>query len=328
LLNNIHVVVISVESFNIEGLLVSGLKNLGAEVLRFNERPSNSNITKAAIRFNKGLVARRLEKYYELMLSDTLAFNPTHVFILRGEAVPREFLIAVKNQLPSCKLIFYNADSFENNPNPEELIPLFDKVFTFDREDSIRLGLTYLPLFYEDSYIKLKVVKDLRFSFIGTIHSDRLRIVESVKAQINPRTSFLHYFSHGFLHLIYQLFTNVKIPLKALNCIKFSMIDPGSVKNIFKRTEIVVDIQHPNQSGLTMRTLQSLGAGCKLITTNKDIVHHDFYDSDNIFIIDRKDPVVSADFIAKAYNPVDAQILNKYTLSEWLKRIFRQNEGL
>lgn len=317
-----RVVFISVESFNIEELLVSGLKSLGAEVLRFNERPDNLNITKAAIRFNKELVANKLQKHYDWILSQTLAFEPSFIFVLKGETVSKLFLNSVKRSLPKCKLIFYNADSFKNNPNPEELIPLFDSVFTFDREDSIRLGLRYLPLFYEDSYIESQVPKDLKFSFIGTVHTDRLKIVEGVKAQISPKTFFLHYYSHGLLHLLFQFLTSVKIPVKSIPNIKFNQLNLEDVKDVFKRTEIVVDIQHPNQSGLTMRTIQVLGAGCKLITTNKHIVHHDFYNSTNIFIIDRRDPKISQEFISKPYQSIDPKILKKYTLTSWLRTIF------
>jgi hypothetical protein len=322
LLNNIRVVLISVESFNIEGLLAVGLKSLGAEVLRFNERPDNKTLTKATIRFNKELVANKLQKHYDWILSQTLAFKPSFIFVLRGETVSKLFLNSVKRSLPKCKLIFYNSDSFKNNPNPEELIPLFDSVFTFDREDSIRLGIRYLPLFYEDSYIQSQVSKDLTFSFIGTIHTDRLRVVESVKSQIDPKRSFLHYYSHGLLHLLFQFLTSVKIPVRSIPNIKFNTINPEDVENIFKRTEIVVDIQHPGQSGLTMRTIQALGAGCKLITTNEHIVHHDFYNSTNIFIIDRRDPKISQEFISKPYQSIDPKILKKYTLTNWLRTIF------
>ena len=64
-----------------------------------------------------------------------------------------------------------------------------------------------------------------------------------------------------------------------------------------KQSKTVVDIQHPKQSGLTMRTIEMLGANKKMITTNADIQNYDFYHPNNICIVDRNNVVVPPEFI-------------------------------
>lgn len=54
-----------------------------------------------------------------------------------------------------------------------------------------------------------------------------------------------------------------------------------------------IEIQHPSQKGLTTRAFESLGTKTKLITTNPAIRQYDFYNSNNILIIDRNNPVIS-----------------------------------
>jgi hypothetical protein len=76
----------------------------------------------------------------------------------------------------------------------------------------------------------------------------------------------------------------------------------SELSEILQASRIIIDIQHPKQTGLTMRTIEMLGLKKKLITTNKDVVDYDFYDEKNIFIIDRKNPQISMDFLAICLN--------------------------
>ena len=81
------------------------------------------------------------------------------------------------------------------------------------------------------------------------------------------------------------------------------------------KTKAVIDIQPPNQAGLTMRTIEMLGAGRKLLTTNKFVADYDFFDKQNIEIFEREKPVVDFSFLKNSYSPVDNNIYQKYSLS-------------
>ena len=45
----------------------------------------------------------------------------------------------------------------------------------------------------------------------------------------------------------------------------------NDIVSLYKESEVILDINHPGQNGLTMRTFEALGAGKKLITTNTEI---------------------------------------------------------
>ncbi|MFH4210110.1 lipopolysaccharide biosynthesis protein, partial [Acinetobacter baumannii] len=64
---------------------------------------------------------------------------------------------------------------------------------------------------------------------------------------------------------------------------------------LYAKSNVILDISHPGQSGLTMRTFEAIGAGKKLITTNLNIKEYPFYNSDNIFIISRDKLVLEKD---------------------------------
>ena len=56
--------------------------------------------------------------------------------------------------------------------------------------------------------------------------------------------------------------------------------------------------------------------------TNKDIKNYDFYNPDNILIIDRKNPVIDKNFFVNDFIEIEEKIMDKYRLSSWIKDIF------
>ena len=102
----------------------------------------------------------------------------------------------------------------------------------------------------------------------------------------------------------------------------FNALSHDEIAALMKSSKAVLDINHPKQTGLTIRTLETLGANRKLITTNKEIVKYDLYDPVNILVIDRVNPFIDADFLKREMNQVPDAVLYKYSLEGWIKEIF------
>jgi hypothetical protein len=85
----------------------------------------------------------------------------------------------------------------------------------------------------------------------------------------------------------------------------------------------VLDIQHPRQTGLTMRTLEALGAGKKLVTTNVQVKEYDFYDERQVRVVDRMNPSVGLDleFFKKDDFFVSLEKIDSCSIGNWLKGI-------
>ena len=80
----------------------------------------------------------------------------------------------------------------------------------------------------------------------------------------------------------------------------FATLPISAVNDIFMSSRAVLDVTHPRQCGLTMRTLETLGASKKLVTTNTAVRGYDFYDPTNIAVIDRRSPIIDPDFLGSA----------------------------
>lgn len=98
----------------------------------------------------------------------------------------------------------------------------------------------------------------------------------------------------------------------------FEKKDSSEIADIVNQSKSVLDIQHPNQTGLTMRTIEMIGMNKKLITTNASIVNYDFYNKKNILIIDRDNPQIDVSFFSTPYEKLNPEIYQKYSLSSWI----------
>jgi hypothetical protein len=102
----------------------------------------------------------------------------------------------------------------------------------------------------------------------------------------------------------------------------------SEVNDYINRSKVLLDINRLGQIGLTFRVFESLGLEKKLITTNADIKNYDFYNPNNILIIDEKNPVIPAAFFENEYEKIPESILQKYTLKGWTKTVIFSNNSL
>ena len=66
-----------------------------------------------------------------------------------------------------------------------------------------------------------------------------------------------------------------------------------------------------------------LGARKKLITTNKNVVDHDFYHPKNIHVVDRSKINIEPSFLDQEYLEIDEKIYSKYSLHNWIQTLFK-----
>jgi hypothetical protein len=98
-------------------------------------------------------------------------------------------------------------------------------------------------------------------------------------------------------------------------------IAASDVHRITAASRAVVDIEHPRQRGLTMRTIETLLAGHKLVTTNAHVSQSDLYDPTRVCIVDRKRPRIPHAFLDAPAHPVPDAVASRYTLDGFLDEL-------
>ncbi|MBO0591353.1 capsular biosynthesis protein CpsH [Cellulophaga sp. E16_2] len=320
----------SANFFGYQTEIKNSLIKLEAHVDFYDERPKNNFWTKAFIRLDKRIIRRKIEKYYQGIIDEKRQIDYDYVFFLKAEAITIKMLNEFRKKQPKAKFILFMWDSIKNSSKDiEQLIPLFDKILSFDREDSEKYPfIIFRPLFYLEDYSLLgntnsKIEYDI--SFIGTGHTDRYTLVSQVKdfcVSNGLKGFFFLYLQDIKVYLIRKLFKKAYRNAHRSD-FNFKSLNKDGVLDIIKHSNCVLDIQRSVQSGLTMRTLEVLGAKKKLITTNKDIVNYDFYDKNNIFVIDRDNITFPLEFIKGKYHDIDSSIYEKYSINSWLREVFK-----
>lgn len=332
-LKNKRILFFSVQTFNLEREIIKKLVDSGAKVSYYDERPSNNNFVKGIIRLKRSVYQHRIDDYYKKILLKTSNDIYHYLFVNRGEVVPEFFLEAFKKQHPACEFIFYTWDSFKNQSHPTKILKYFDKKFTFDPDDALNFNLNFRPLFYLDSYsnIKKKSEKINKYDllFLGTAHSDRYTITNIVVnwCAENKLTSFYYYFIHGRLVYFYKKMFDKSFQLFDYKKLSFESLTTNQILELYKNSNIILDINHPGQKGLTMRTFEAIGAGKKMITTNSEIKRYSFYNKKNIYLIDRDNIVLDKNFFDSSYEDISIGLYEKLSIEGWLHCLFVEKES-
>lgn len=311
--------------FGYERMLSEEMRQLGAEVFYFDERLSNNNFSKMLVRANKRLIENKIEKYYDQILKKIEDIDFDFLFICRAETITENFLKKFSTAQKKCHRILYLWDSIKDNANGYKKRFYFDEVITFDHNDSLKYSISLRPLFFHDSYLSIPKRESFLYDamFIGTAHNDRYTILEKLKSDPKICSFYFYYYLQSPIMLTYYKFIKKSYPVRAKKeDFNFNSLSLEDILKIMDKSRAVIDIQKKNQSGLTMRSIEVLGAGRKLITTNQDIKNYDFYDENNIAILNRENPQIPVDFLSKDYNEIDKEILEKYTISFFINEIF------
>lgn len=330
-LNNKNIIFFSVQTFNLEKEIIEKLKEYGALVDYYDERPSNNIFAKGIIRLKRSVYQHRINKYYKNILDEVSQKKYDILFVNRGEVIPAFFLEEFKKSQPNCEMLFYTWDSFTNHNHPTTILKYFDKKFTFDSDDAIKYNINFRPLFYLDSYKSIKQEKNERIYdllFLGTAHSDRYEISTKVIkwSENNGLKCFYYYFMHSRLVYFYKKKYDETFKKFDYKKLSFKSLTKNEILELYKKTNVILDINHPQQKGLTMRTFEALGAGKKLITTNSEISKYCFYNTNNIYIICREEVILDKGFFESKYEEVDQELYYKASIEGWLHSIFVEKD--
>ena len=310
--------------FGYEKKIADKMIELGARVDYFDERSITDSFGRALLKINPLIFYKKTIRYYNNIINSISNNKYDFIFVIKCELMPVIVIEKLKELFPSATLCLYLYDSLKNINGISSKLSNFDRVLSFDLNDTENnKGIIFRPLFFIDDYKKdfsdsEKYQYDI--SFIGTIHSDRYRIIKEIKSQADKRGNkyfFYCYLQSKFMYYFYRQ-TKKEFRGVAKEEFKFDKIESSNIAEIVDNTKAVLDIQHPNQTGLTIRTIEMIGMNKKLITTNESIKKYDFYNPNNIAVINRNSIEIPQEFLEIPFQKIDDKIYMKYSLENWI----------
>jgi hypothetical protein len=309
--------------FGYERDIIEALRGRGATVDWLPDRPFDTPLMTAVTRFQRSLIMPAAYRLYRRLLDGFGRPDYDIVFIVNGQTLPRKLLAELRAELPRARFVLYMWDSLENRGSIIDKFDLFDEWSSFDPRTVARFGMPLRPLFFVPGFER-PVAKnfDHDISFIGTAHTDRYAVVSKVDAAFSAETRrfWYLYLQAPWVFRAYKVTNPVYRNAKS-GAFKFTPIAKSDVQDIFQRSRAVLDIEHPRQVGLTMRTLETVGASKKLVTTNASVRDYDFFDPHNVCVIDREKPVIPPDFLRTPYRPIPDAVYARYRLDGWIDEL-------
>lgn len=318
------VLFIGIGFYDYEEAIIKQLEMNNFDVDYFIEFPK-TRLMNLALRFNLNKLKANLVKSNNLNILSKSGLNYEYIFVVKCEYISAEILKELRIRSPRGKLILYLWDSLKRIKGIQEKLGFFDLVFSFDRIDTINNSkLIFHPLFYRfrdtnSDLISNNIIYDIYF--LGLDHSDRFEFLKNLNikcTELGLKTYFLLY--TGRFSYFLRCLKNPGF-LRYRSYFIFNTISANLNIELMSNSKCVVDISHPEQSGLTMRTLEIVASGRKMITTNADVMNYDFYNSENILIVDRKNPSLKIDFFNKWNADLPEEVIERYSISNWIDKI-------
>jgi hypothetical protein len=316
---------IAASFFGYAGEIKATLERRGRKVIWVEDRPATDTKTKLLLRIHPSLIAAQAEAYFDGIIAKVRDQPITEVLIIKGEAVSIETIERLRRACPRARFTLYFWDSYRNMPpGSSDKVAHVDRAFSFDPADVERdKRLTFRPLFFLDRFSQLPALEqDIDVLFLGTVHTDRYRVLKLLQASLPPDLRFemvLYYPSWKLFQL--RRLVDPRMWGARRDEFIFEPVTGEQVTNLLARTRIAVDIERSVQSGFTIRTIEMIGASKKLITTNPRVKAADFYNPNNMAVIDRERPRLDERFLRRPYESLPEPVLKRYALSGWVDEV-------
>lgn len=319
------VLFIGIGFYDYETAIVDAFKRQNYEVDYFSETPPSTFLFRMYSRLKNFKKIESIKEKHSSWIVEQTQTNYDLVFIIKSESFSSRAIASLKIKNPKASFVLYLWDSLCRIKDITDKLKYFNKVYSFDRIDCINTStLDFNPLFFREEYansLNINSIQNNDIYHLGWYHSDRLALLKKIASYCEKnkfKYQFLLFAGH-FSYLFQSIFGG---ELKGSK--RFLIFKSVSAKRNFKNilnSKITLDIAHPSQSGLTMRTIELVGAQRKIITTNTDIVNYDFYHPNNILVVDRVNPILEQSFFESEYISIPVEIRSAYTLENWLKRM-------
>ena len=314
--------------FNYEVEIIEELQRAGATVTFIQENVDATTLKFLIInRMPSNIQSNARDKYFIKKIDELKSKDYDFVFCLRIDLFSDKVLTYLKEQIPQARYILHYWDSCKRMRGAHDRARYFDLVSTFDKADYEAYkseGWRFRPLFYIPGYagINKNPDKDVDIIYIATLSRERAVYYTRLKdyCEAHGISLYAKFYIRRFVWNLQKNYEEYK-PLDE-SVLTFKSIPAHIIQEKMAHSKVMFDCSHSAQSGLTMRTIECIGACEKLATTNYDIADYDFYNEHNYLLIKDYNFEGLEEFVNRNYQDLPENVYNKYSLKCWLQEIF------
>ncbi|WP_315163750.1 hypothetical protein [Capnocytophaga leadbetteri] len=320
-----RVLFIGIGFYDYDLIIQQAIEKLGFEVDYFCETPKAITYT-IANHLKIRSISKRIKSKHSILIATKCKENYDFIFVIKGDVITPESLEIIRQKNKKAKAILYLWDSIKRMSNYKKIESYFDTIYSFDRVDTLNnKNLKFKSLFYRSEYKKDESNDSFLFDlfFIGWAHSDRAALLQKIASNLEEQKLKVKFFI-----FVGRMSYYISKSIRAVRSMTIQKpISPKEVVKYSRQSRAILDLAHPLQTGLTMRTIEVLfGINRKLITTNKDIANYSFYNENNILIINRENLEIPKSFFEKEFISYPKEFIESFFIENWVKDFFYEDK--
>ena len=232
------------------------------------------------------------------------------ILVIHPQYIPDKTHILLKSI--TKRYVTFLFDSIAKMPRQKPVLKHFDTVFSYEKRDCKQYGFEFITNFIPVSSSNNCSPSDTVLDFFNVCSLDtRFKNLEAIAKALEEKNL-------NYEFLVFSKKSKNSVHIKFIS----KKLESASVHQKLSQTRGLVDIQRADQQGLSFRVFESLGYRKKLITTNADVVNYDFYNENNILIVNPKNIEIPIHFVESDYVDIPSAILQKYEPAGWIRKIF------
>jgi len=227
------------------------------------------------------------------------------VVIINAANLSWQIIPYIKKKNPDIRLIVWYWDTVNEKEYLPEKYHLMCEVWSFDEKDCVKYGMR----------------KNVQFYYPLDVETEKILYDAIFVGRDKGRMQQLQEICDCLQESDMKVYVYIQRDRKSKNYPNQKVLKPLEYEEVIKmiaQSRCIIDIPKAGQSGMTLRVLESLFYSKKLITTDKNISKAEFYNPANILIWDKPDSEEIRKFFSMPVEPVNDEILNKYTFEAWI----------
>ncbi|MFM2056578.1 MAG: hypothetical protein RLY71_963 [Pseudomonadota bacterium] len=266
--------------------IVRALQSQGHEV-HFHDIQPGRFWLKVLRKFAPARYPDALDKYHRSIVAAERDWQADLVLFIQVHQMAQATLAALRQSHPKAEFVLYNWDAVSNH-DYQPYLHHFQRVYTFDPQDARVLGLHYLPLFCIPAFLGLQrrdTTAQSVYTVGNIVNPKRYEAIHAFKRHCAHQGIGFRTFMVGSTHALTLLLRGGHLPFD----VSLRSIPQADFIRLIETSSAVFDFANHRQVGYTMRTIENLCAGKKIITNNPVIRDEPFYSDDRIHVFDGLD---------------------------------------
>ncbi|WP_134705558.1 hypothetical protein [Rahnella sp. CJA17(1/100)] len=227
--------------------------------------------------------------------------------------VLRDSVAALTSKRRRLKLLSHDENYLDR------VTAVFDVIYSFDPEDCRKYGLSYVDQFLPFTRHNMaawqpepaNTPSSCSCFYVGGFDDYRAKLINDLTPVLRQNHCQTDFYLVGDCN---------GTPDYPDCCINQKISYQQNIEKL-KRASVVLEINKPDQCGLTLRALEAMAFNKKLITNNASIKKHAFYHPDKIFIWGEDDRNAIAKFLSSEHQKTDPALLETYFADGMLKTL-------